>query len=44
MERENLFEQSTQMGAILIEELNAKISHHPHVGDIRGEGLLESSL
>lgn len=40
MERENLFEQSTEMGTILIEELKARISHHPNVGDIRGKGLL----
>ncbi|WP_108670752.1 aspartate aminotransferase family protein [Peribacillus acanthi] len=40
MERENLFEQSSEMGAILVSELRAKISNHPHVGDIRGVGLL----
>ncbi|WP_088013383.1 aspartate aminotransferase family protein [Gottfriedia acidiceleris] len=40
MERENLFEQSSKMGAILLDELKENISHHPHVGDIRGKGLL----
>jgi len=40
MERENLFEQSAEVGEILLEELKARISHHPNVGDIRGKGLL----
>ncbi|MCM3719826.1 aspartate aminotransferase family protein [Fictibacillus phosphorivorans] len=40
MEREDLFEQSTKMGSIMINELKEKIGHHPFVGDIRGKGLL----
>jgi 4-aminobutyrate aminotransferase-like enzyme len=40
MERENLFEQSTKMGSLLVDELKDKLSHHPNVGDIRGKGLM----
>ncbi|MFZ7942402.1 aspartate aminotransferase family protein [Neobacillus sp. 19] len=40
LERENLVEQSAEMGAILLEELKTRISDHPNVGDIRGKGLL----
>lgn len=40
MERENLFAQSTKMGATLTAELKEKISQHQNVGNIRGKGLL----
>ncbi|WP_238458033.1 aspartate aminotransferase family protein [Alkalihalobacterium alkalinitrilicum] len=40
MEKENLFERSKQVGEQLINELTAAIQHHPHVGDVRGKGLL----
>ncbi|WP_078413682.1 aspartate aminotransferase family protein [Priestia abyssalis] len=40
MERENLFERSKQLGAYLLGELKEALQHHPHVGDVRGKGLL----
>ncbi|MCA1029797.1 aspartate aminotransferase family protein [Bacillus timonensis] len=40
MERENLFAQSKQKGDKLRESLAALTQEHPHVGDVRGKGLL----
>ena len=40
MERENLFEQSAQLGEVLMHTLTEQLSDHPYVGDIRGKGLL----
>lgn len=40
MERENLFEQSVNLGAELMQCLKDNLSSHPYVGDIRGKGLL----
>ncbi len=40
MEQENLYEQSSIMGDILVTELKNKLSQSPYVGDIRGKGLL----
>lgn len=40
MEREQLFTRSEEMGAILFEELTERLANHPHVGNIRGKGLL----
>lgn len=40
MERENLFQRSKQLGSYLLGELKAALQHHPHVGDVRGKGLL----
>jgi len=40
MERENLFERSQEVGSHLLEELRKHLLSHPHVGDIRGKGLL----
>jgi L-2,4-diaminobutyrate transaminase len=39
-EREGLVENSAAMGAYLLDRLRAKIGGHPHVGDIRGTGLM----
>ena len=40
MEKENLFEQSAEIGQILKSELEHQLAAHKHVGDIRGKGLL----
>jgi len=40
MERENLFQQSAELGETLITELRDRLGSHPNVGDIRGKGLL----
>ena len=40
MERENLFERSQEVGSHLLAELRKHLLPHPHVGDIRGKGLL----
>ncbi|MDQ0244341.1 adenosylmethionine-8-amino-7-oxononanoate aminotransferase [Bacillus fengqiuensis] len=40
MERENLFQRSKQLGAYLLDELKDALQNHPHVGDVRGKGLL----
>jgi len=40
LEREQLFNKSADLGAILLEELQAQLGNHPKVGDIRGKGLL----
>ncbi len=39
MSRENLVARSAKMGALLGEKLNAKLGDHPHVAEIRGQGL-----
>ncbi|WP_062512954.1 aspartate aminotransferase family protein [Halobacillus sp. KGW1] len=40
MEQENLFDRSKQLGSLLRNELSDRLQSHPHVGDVRGKGLL----
>jgi L-2,4-diaminobutyrate transaminase len=40
IEREGLIENARKMGALFVERLRARIGDHPHVGDIRGVGLM----
>ena len=40
MEQENLFAHSAALGATLLTTLQEQLKEHPHVGDIRGKGLL----
>ena len=40
IERENLLERVKETGGILRDALNEAFRDHPHVGDIRGRGLL----
>ena len=40
MEQEQLFSKSEEMGALLLGELQARLGEHPHIGSIRGRGLL----
>jgi L-2,4-diaminobutyrate transaminase len=40
MEREGMIDNAKRMGALFIERLRASIGDHPHVGDIRGVGLM----
>lgn len=40
LEEEKLADQSAEKGAWLLEALNTSLGNHPHVGDIRGKGLL----
>jgi len=40
MEREQLFQHSAKLGALLLEELQERLKTHPKVGSIRGKGLL----
>ncbi len=40
MEQDNLVENAEKMGARLLEGLQAAVSKHPFVGEVRGRGLL----
>ncbi|MDX1663858.1 MAG: aspartate aminotransferase family protein [Candidatus Promineifilaceae bacterium] len=40
IQRERLVERAAEIGALLGQLLHEKLGHHPHVGDIRGRGLL----
>jgi adenosylmethionine-8-amino-7-oxononanoate aminotransferase len=40
IERENLLQNVRDMGALLRRRLQEELGGHPHVGDIRGQGLL----
>lgn len=40
MEKENLYERSSQLGEELKNELKNRLQNHVHVGDVRGKGLL----
>ncbi|WP_413229806.1 aspartate aminotransferase family protein [Halobacillus litoralis] len=40
MEKENLFDRSRQLGDRMKNELLHRLQTHPHVGNVRGEGLL----
>jgi adenosylmethionine-8-amino-7-oxononanoate aminotransferase len=40
IEDENLVAEAARKGAYLLDGLRARLSTHPHVGDIRGKGLM----
>ncbi|MGE7114665.1 aspartate aminotransferase family protein [Lysinibacillus sp. NPDC047702] len=40
LQREMLFERSSEVGATTLQALQQALNHHPNVGDIRGKGLL----
>ncbi len=40
IEQENFVGQSAEKGTYLLEKLQAALSDHPHVGDVRGLGLM----
>jgi L-2,4-diaminobutyrate transaminase len=40
LEDEHLVAQAARKGARLLEALRAGLGHHPHVGDVRGKGLM----
>ena len=40
IEDENLVAEASRKGASLMEGLRARLAHHPHVGEIRGKGLM----
>lgn len=40
MEDERLFERSSELGELTINQLKNKLEEHPFVGDVRGKGLL----
>jgi adenosylmethionine-8-amino-7-oxononanoate aminotransferase len=40
IERENLLENVRRMGGLLLRRLREALEDHPHVGDVRGRGLL----
>ena len=40
IESENFPQQSAEKGAYLLEKLQAAVGDHPHVGDVRGKGLM----
>jgi L-2,4-diaminobutyrate transaminase len=40
VEREGLIDNARKMGTLFVERLRARIGDHPHVGDIRGVGLM----
>ncbi|OAQ85460.1 aminotransferase [Purpureocillium lilacinum] len=40
IKRENLVRYAAEMGSLLGAQLRGALGHHPHVGDIRGRGLL----
>ena len=40
LERENLVERAARSGEVLGEKFESQLARHPHVGDIRGRGLL----
>jgi len=42
MRRDKLVERAATMGDYLREKLEVKFSDHPHVGDIRGRGLMQA--
>lgn len=42
LEREKLVERAAVMGELLAEALRVEFGDHPHVGDIRGRGLLQA--
>jgi adenosylmethionine-8-amino-7-oxononanoate aminotransferase len=40
IEEENLVAEASRKGTHLMEVLRARLAHHPHVGEIRGKGLM----
>ena len=40
MEREKLPENAAAMGPYFLAQLKARVGDHPHVGEVRGEGLM----
>jgi len=40
IEDENLVAEASRKGALLMDALRARLSHHPHVGEIRGKGFM----
>ena len=40
IEEEHLVAEASRKGAYLLTALRARLGHHPHVGDIRGKGLM----
>jgi adenosylmethionine-8-amino-7-oxononanoate aminotransferase len=40
LEDENLVAEAARKGALLMHELRARLGRHPHVGEIRGKGLM----
>ena len=40
VEREEFPRQAAEKGVYLLEHLRAALSHHPHVGEVRGKGLM----
>lgn len=40
MQREKLVDNAAAMGALLGQRLRERLGDHPHIGDIRGEGML----
>lgn len=40
VEQENFPAQAAEKGAYLLDKLQATLSDHPHVGDVRGQGLM----
>lgn len=40
IERESLIENAAKMGSLLLNRLRERLTDHPHVGDVRGVGLM----
>jgi adenosylmethionine-8-amino-7-oxononanoate aminotransferase len=40
IDEENLVAEATRKGALLVESLSSRLGDHPHVGEIRGKGLM----
>ena len=40
IEEEDFPRQAAEKGAYLLEKLQAALADHPHVGDVRGKGLM----
>jgi len=40
IEKEKLVDQAAEKGAYLLEQLHAELDGHPHVGNVRGKGMM----
>jgi adenosylmethionine-8-amino-7-oxononanoate aminotransferase len=40
IENEKLVEQAAEKGAYLLQQLHAELDGHPHVGNVRGKGMM----